>query len=373
MRIVHVIQGVFNASAGPTYSVAKLADELYLQGHDCQVSTIGAPPVAWPYRVPLVRYDGFMARQAGISLGLWRDLRSDSARPAILHGHGVWRASNLFPLFIHQHGAKIIVSPRGMLSEWSMRHKRLRKRPFWLTMQRPALNAANAFHATAQNEYEDIRRNEFRTPVIVLPNGVEIPERLAPSKRKQIVFMSRIDPKKGLDMLLPAWASVAADFPEWELKIAGPLGSAYASSMQRLARDLAAPRLEFVGEVGGANKRDFLSSAALFVLPTYSENFGIAVTEALAHGTAVITTTGTPWTMLDQRACGWCVDPTYEAVCAVLRAGMETPIEALTAMGLSGRAWMEAEYGWSRIGAQMCDAYQWLMHGGSPPACVVQD
>lgn len=373
-RIVQIIQGVFNPSAGPTYSVARLAEELCAAGRDCEVSTIGAPPLSWPYQAHLNRYDGWLERKAGVAVGQWRDLRRESARPCILHAHGVWRAANVFPLFLPtRHQATIIVSPRGMLSAWSFHHKRWRKMPFWLAFQAPALARSHAFHATADSEYEDLRQAGFRQPVAVIPNGVEIPELPAEARQRRLVFLSRIDPKKGLEMLIGAWNRLASEYPDWELVIAGPLGSAYANTIQQLATDTKAPRLSFAGEVTGDAKRRLLASASLFVLPTYSENFGIAVAEALAHGTPVVTTTGTPWHGLVARQAGWWVEPAQEPIEGALRSAMGLPLGELEAMGQRGRAWMQADYGWHQIGVQMGATYDWLQGEGDKPGFVRVD
>lgn len=370
-RVVQIIQGVHNASAGPTYSVARLATELHLRGSDCQVSTMGAPPQDWQWPVCLIRHDGQLTRLTGASLAQWLQLRSASSTPCILHGHGVWRGANLFPLWLPRlHPSKVVISPRGMLSEWSMQHKRWRKQPFWLTLQRPALNRAHAFHATAEIEFEDIRRLGFRQPVAIIPNGVDMPVVKDVVKSRRLVFMSRIDPKKGLEMLISIWARLAPEFNDWELVIAGPLGDSYATGIQQRGADSGAPRLHFAGRVAGETKRRLLAGAGVFVLPTYSENFGLAIAEALAHGTAVVTTTGTPWRGLDARNVGWCVEPLEAPIEEALRQAMTKPLAELVAMGLQGRQWMADGYSWVSVGEQMSATYQWLLDGGVRPDFV---
>lgn len=372
MRIQQIIQGVDNPSAGPTYSVARLADELHSLGHESSILTLGTQPASWPHPAPLRIYDGWLERNSGISLAMMYELRKLSAESCILHGHGIWRLANLFPLFINKDAsARLICSPRGMLSPWSMNYKAAVKRPFWHLMQKPALDRCHCFHVTAPVELEDIRRLGFRAPVTIIPNGVDIPplQNNTP-RRKTVVFLSRIDPKKGLDMLLPAWTSIAGEFSDWDLVIAGPLSGAYAESVQNLARKLNAPRITFAGQVLGEDKRALLAGASLFVLPTYSENFGIAVAEALAHGTPVITTTETPWTDIEHRSCGWCIAPNENALRDTLRAALSRPLPELHEMGQRGRTWMEYNYSWKHIADMMAQTYEWLLNGGQPPDCV---
>lgn len=375
MRIEQIIGAVHNPSAGPTYSVAMLADELHKLGHASSVLTLGPPPANWPHVAPLQVHDGWFERKTGISMAMLRHIRSLSAEACILHGHGVWRPANLFPLFVGRDPkARLVCSPRGMLSPWSMNYKASIKRPFWNLLQKPALERCHCFHVTAPLELDDIRRLGFRTPVTVIPNGVDIPQlRDDTSRMKTLVFLSRIDPKKGLDLLLPAWTSIADEFSDWNLVIAGPLTDSYAESVQALARRLNAPRVTFAGQVLGQGKRALLSGASLFVLPTYSENFGIAVAEALAHGTPVITTTETPWTEVGERHCGWCIPPNEDRLRETLREALSRPLPQLHEMGMNGRRWMERNYAWKHIAEMMEATYEWLLGKGNQPDWVTDD
>ena len=372
MRITQVIHGVHNPSAGPTYSVAKLADELHKLREDSSVLTLGQAPAEWPYQSPLKIHNGRLERLTGVSFSLIQEIRYLSQEARILHGHGLWRISNLYPLFLGRDvPARVIFSPRGMLSPWSMRYKALLKQPFWRLLQEPALRRCHCLHATAAVEFEDIRSAGLRGPVAIIPNGVDIPHLSRDTPRaKRVVFLSRIDPKKGLDLLLPAWTAIAKDFSDWELVIAGPLKDTYANSIQTLARKMATPRVIFAGEVLGEAKRALLSSASLFVLPSYSENFGIAVAEALAHGLPVITTTATPWTELDHRNCGWCIPPRENELREALRAALTLPLPLLHDMGAKGREWMQRSFAWETVATMMLYTYEWLLHNSARPDCV---
>jgi glycosyltransferase involved in cell wall biosynthesis len=160
---------------------------------------------------------------------------------------------------------------------------------------------------------------------------------------------------------------VANQFPDWELVIAGPLDSNYARRVESETRQSAAPRVSFVGGIFGEEKSALLHSARLFVLPSYSENFGNVVAEAFAHGTPVITTNATPWTDLDARGCGWSIAPNVEALSAALREAMSLPDEALDAMGLRGREWMASMFSWTNIVVDFEALYEWLSGTGTRP------
>ena len=152
--------------------------------------------------------------------------------------------------------------------------------------------------------------------------------------------------------------------------IAGPLDGEYPRTVQNLARQLNTPRIEFVGQVLGEEKRELLSTASLFVLPTYSENFGIAVAEALAHGTPVITTTETPWTEVKEKDCGWCITPDESKLKETLNQALHAPMQQLQEMGLNGRNWMEQDYAWPHIAEMMRETYSWLIYDTEKPSWV---
>ncbi|HLF97411.1 MAG TPA: glycosyltransferase [Methylococcaceae bacterium] len=373
MKIFQVIQGVDNLSAGPTYSVGYLSHHLAERKHETKVLALGTQPAVWPYASSLDIFSGTASRLGFPPWKAVRYVRQEMVRePAILHGHGVWRAANLFPLLVPAKApVKIVWSPRGMFTPWSWRHHALVKKPFWYALQKPALGRVDCFHATADSELEDVRRRGFRQPVAVIPNGVEIPDLAGTGKVGQrLVFLSRIHEKKGVHLLIRAWRTLADRYPGWELVIAGSVDSAYGQDMVRLAQEIGAPRLRFAGEVLGREKTELLAGARLFVLPTFSENFGIAIAEALAHGTPAITTVETPWTGLEARGCGWCIQADLPALERTLALAMNRSSEELEAMGISGRRWVAEDYGWQRVAGMMESVYRWLLGQGSRPSCV---
>ena len=248
------------------------------------------------------------------------------------------------------------------------------KKVFWPLLQRPALSAAACFHATADSEYEDIRRMGFRQPVAIIPNGIDIPELLPKAEKacRTLLFLGRIHPKKGLDMLLPAWRAVQGRFPEWHLKIVGPDNRGHLGEMQHLASKLRLERVEFSGALFGAQKWQAYRDADLFVLPTYSENFGLAVAEALASSTPAIATKGAPWAGLQQQQAGWWIDIGVDPLVACLEDALAQSADKLQAMGKRGRNWMVAEYSWKRVGQQIFDIYRWVLDRGNKPEWVIE-
>lgn len=368
--IVHVIAGVRDLSEGPTASVSRLCSELAGRGHDITLMTLYEPAAALDSRVhvevyPPLRLGGYL----GLAPQMWRRLRQRATKPAILHDHCLWRMPNIYAGWIASDpNIRLVVSPRGMLSEWALNYRRWRKRAaWWLLGQRHLLARADAFHATAESEAEEIRALGYRQPVYVVPNGVEIPELPASctmtGRRRHLVFLSRIHPKKGVDLLLHAWQALCAQFRDWDLVIAGPDNDGHMEEMRRLAKELALERVSFPGAIYAQAKRDLFLSTDLFVLPTRSENFGMVVAEALAYGVPVVTTKGAPWEELRARQCGWWVDVGALELGAALREAMSLSADERRAMGERGRNWMSDSLSWSRQTDALVQCYRDLWAG----------
>jgi glycosyltransferase involved in cell wall biosynthesis len=291
----------------------------------------------------------------------------------ILHNHGLWMMPNVYAGTVaRKHNLSLVISPRGMLSERAMQSGSVIKRLFWPLVQRPALAATTCFHATAESEYKDIRRMGFSQPVAVIPNGIDIPDDATKRRSglRTLLFLGRVHPIKGLDMLLPAWKAVQDRFPGWRVVIAGPDHDGYLSKMEQLAARLSLKRIEFVGALKGKDKWEAYRTADIYVLPSYSENFGMAVAEALAAGVPAIVSKGAPWQGLEDKQAGWWIDIGVDPLVNCLEEALSRTPDALAQMGSCGRAWMQTEFGWERIGAMMTHTYEWILKGGEKPDWV---
>lgn len=265
-----------------------------------------------------------------------------------------------------------VVSPRGMLSTWALAHSKWKKRLIWFWMQKRALEAATCFHATAESERADIRRLGFSSPIAVIPNGIDVPSepRQSPMSKRRLLFLARIHKKKGVDLLLKAWSNLESRHPDWILTVAGPDEEGYLDEMKKLAAALQLRKVEFTGPVYGEQKSNLFLSSDLYVLPTHSENFGMTVAEALAHGVPAIVTKGAPWQGLEDHRCGWWIDLSEDSLIACLDQVLAIDDPELRAMGERGRKWMLQQYSWSSVAEKMEHTYSWLLEGGEPPAWI---
>ena len=183
----------------------------------------------------------------------------DSDAPNLYHNHSLWMMPNVYACLAAKKFKKpLVVSPRGTLSSWAFGSGSRIKKLFWPFVQRPALGWTVCFHATAMSEYDDIRRHGFRQPVAVIPNGIHIPNNNNYIKKKNylrtLLFLGRIHPIKGLDILLPAWKVVQEKYADWRLRIVGTDSQGYLKKMKRLAQDLALERVDFFGPLYKQNK-----------------------------------------------------------------------------------------------------------------------
>lgn len=378
MRVIHVVPAITEEASGPSYSVVRLCESLIGTGVDVRLAALdwSSAPVSLPYlkTFPL----GLGSRRLGGSPKMrhWLKQEVTSGRVEIIHNHSLWMMPNVYAgNAVRDSRCRLMVSPRGTLSAWALGRNALQKKIFWHVLQARALRGAACFHATAESEFEDIRRLGFRQPVCILPNGIDVPplEETPKDTRRQLLFLGRIHPQKGIDVLLCAWKVVEHRFPDWDLRIVGPDNGGYLAEMQALAAQLRLERVVFPGPLFGEEKLRAYRAASLFVLPTHSENFGMTVAEALAAGTPAIVTKGAPWGGLEKQGAGWWIDIGVDPLVACFEQALATPPEPLAEMGRAGRKWMLRDYSWERIGAQLSMVYRWLLEGGETPPCVRLD
>jgi glycosyltransferase involved in cell wall biosynthesis len=293
----------------------------------------------------------------------------------VIHDNGIWRPFHLHvAIAALRTGTPRVISPRGALSPWALRQKLVKKKVAWLVYQQRNLAGATALHATSELEADEIRDLGFTQPIAVIPNGIDIPQVL-PQKSvggntRTMLFLSRIHPKKGLLNLLHAW-KIAGPGPEWQLAIAGPDEGGHKREVQKLVSALALERsVQFIGEIADEDKWARYASADVFVLPSFSENFGLVVAESMISSTPAITTTPTPWRELPRLDLGWSVDPEVPSLASAIREATAMSRTQLNAMGERAALWARPRFSWNDIAARMAELYEWLTAGGAAPSFV---
>lgn len=374
VRVGHVLANAADRAAGPAYSVPRLVRALVERGHQGCVSSLQPGPESWPF--PGVAHHTYAASpmmgRLGVSQPMLEGLKAHALTLDVLHSHGMWLMPNIYPAWaVRGKPCRLVISPRGMLAPGALQFSARKKDLVWSLWQKEAVEAAHCLHATSDLERDELRALGLRNPIAVIPNGVDLPASVLrrPRARRQLLFLSRIHRKKGIDFLLQSWKVIEGDFPDWDLVIAGAdFGDLPA--MRALATSLGVSRVHFPGPVYGQAKADLFASSELFVLPTRSENFGLVVAEALAHGLPAIVSKGAPWAGLEVHGCGRWIDLDTGALTTALRDLMKQSPAVLSEMGTRGRLWVTAEFGWQAIAQAMASVYRWLVGGGERPDCV---
>ena len=295
--------------------------------------------------------------------GQWTALL-EHLHPDIVHVNGCWLPTcAMAQLWAQKEGYKVVLSPHGMLEPWIIhRHYLTRKLPALILYQKKAVKRADHLHATACSERDNLLKLGYNDKVSVIANGIDVESIAMKStwaRRMELLFLSRVHVKKGINYLIEAVARLKEELCGYVVRIAGEGDAAYIDSLRTLATRLGVGEMiRFEGGVYGERKWQLFREADLFVLPTHSENFGIVVAEALACGTPVVTTTGAPWADLHEQGCGWWTEIGTEPLVQALRAFLSLTEADLERMGRAGRRLVEDKYSARQVARQMHEMYE---------------
>lgn len=369
--------GLFTSARRLTQSVA--GHGVSARVHALRDADSAEDAVAWG-SLPLDHFDVRGPAQLGYSPGLARSLAV--ADHDILHQHGIWQGfSASVRGWGRRTGGPVVISPRGMLDPWALSNSAWKKRIAGFLYENGNLRHAACLHALNESERLSMRRLGLRNPIMVLPNGIDPPPARTdapapwsgkvPDGARTLLFVGRIHPKKGIDLLLHAMAAGVPGGDDWHLVVVGWHQGGHAAELKAQARTLPiASRVHFLGPLYGDAKWSALRHADAFVLPSHSEGLPMSVLEAWAAGLPVLMT----------RACNLPEGPAAGAAIEVetevgaLHEGLAQlialPDEERRAMGEAGRQLVARRFTWEGIGAQMRDTYHWLLAGGAAPSWV---
>jgi glycosyltransferase involved in cell wall biosynthesis len=370
LTVVQTVVSLDRAASGLSAAVSNLADALeeagsrvtvvFTAGGNASQSALPRRASAAPVRA--FRVGGRTIWAKNFSAAIRR--AAQGADRKLIHDNGLWTVTN----FLAAHCAALermplVISPHGMLEPWALEYRPWRKKLAWALGQRAILKRAAMFVVNSEKEAHSVRRAGFKQPIAIVPLGVSMPVRRSVHAEKapirQILFLSRIHPSKGLLLLVEAWSRVRP--PGWKVIIAGPDEIGHRAQLERaIAERHLTDGFEFVGEVSGERKEKVFWSADIFVLPSYSENFGLVIPEAMSYGLPVLTTKGTPWAVLESIGAGWWVEPNIDGIESGLRGAVAATREMRAAMGQAGRKYAENHLTWQSAANKATEAYDWL-------------
>ena len=381
MRILHVIGDLAPASGGPAKAGFEMARALARRGHEVAIYTtdFGQPPEGAREQIrDGVRLRYFPLQAPRIWLSSW-PMRAALARDLpgfdLLHLHSLylfhdWAAGNL----ARRIAKPYIVRPHGSLDPYIFRRHRLKKLIFDLWFQNRVLAGASAIHYTAEEEMHLAEPYVHGAPGVVIPNGLDPSDyaNLPPKgsfrarhpeigNRTILLFLSRINFKKGLDILAKAVGQLAQE--NLHLVIAGPDGGYLAETRRFVAEAGIGDRTTFTGMLTGQDKLAAFADASLFILPSYSENFGIAVVEAMACGVPVLISDKVNiWREVVADGAGHAAPCDAHAFAHEIAVMLAEPRE-LAAMSGAGRSAVARRYDWSVIAQRLESVYAAIVAG----------
>lgn len=384
IRVLQVAESLEPRFGGTAVAIRQLINELTAHGVD--VTILLLEPLAGDCslhpRVRICVCNSLIGRRLGFAFQLQQDLAS-RANVDVVHIHGLWRLHyTQIARVAQKEGVPVVLSTHGMLEKPALQHHGLRKRMARTLYQDRILRGVQCLHATTTLEADTLHRFGFGTDVAVIPWGIDIPfarkATLMPTSnarsRRIAFFLSRFHPIKGLDLLLAAWTAVERDFPQWDLVLAGYDENGYRMQVEDLARSLGIKhRVIFRGPLRGDEKDTAFAEAELFLMTSRSENFGLAIGEAMARGLPVITTTSTPWSSIGDWGCGWYVEPNVQDIVQALNESLGQPSSRLREMGQRARELVAKKFSVASAGEAMLDLYSWLAKHGPRPKFIRRD
>ncbi|MGK7896156.1 MAG: glycosyltransferase [Xenococcus sp. (in: cyanobacteria)] len=267
-----------------------------------------------------------------------------------------------------------LVTPHGMLEPWALSYKNWKKKHYYDFVEKPLLQKAKAIQTLASSEAKKIH-NLSLSHTVTIPNGIHIQEYQSLPDPKifyqqfphtlnktLILFLGRIDPKKGLDLLAPAFAKIQQNFPNSHLVIAGPDSISFMPTVESYFKEQACrDAVTFTGMLTGNLKLAALAAADLYVAPSYSEGFSMSILEGMASGLPCIITTGCNFPEAAEAKVAHVVDINSESIANALINCLQNPQQAKQ-MGIEARQFIFNNYTWDIAAQKLVKLYQEILN-----------
>ena len=389
MKIRHfLLYGTLDPKyGGPTYSIPIQC--VGTQRLGCQMSfVVSESSKPWEGKlidegVEMINLpDPKSSLEHSFAVPLFKYLKKCEDYPDIIHIHGVWMPEEHYAAsFARKHNIPYVINPRGDMETARMNYnwlKKIKKMLAWKMYSQNDVENAACIITTSQQELEGVRKLGVKTPIAIIPNGIELnafPKEVVHKHgdKKVLLFLSRINPIKGLEFLLEAWSKLPSYLlSEWELHIAGNSDPKdYICSLKEKVKKLSIQdTVKFIGPITGEAKLQKYQNSNLFVLPTLNENFGNVVAEAMMCECPVITTTNAPWSCLNEDKCGWWIDLSIENLQKTLVDSMSLSDEERHELGKKSRECIIMRYSAESVAKKTYRHYKWVLGLADKPDFV---
>ncbi|MBK1833644.1 glycosyltransferase [Roseibacillus ishigakijimensis] len=287
-----------------------------------------------------------------------------------IHGHGLYVYPNfVFGREARRQGKSLIYHIHGFFDPWILGRSKIKKGLVNLLFEKRNLDSVSFIRALTNKEELQVRGFGYRGPIEVIPNGVDLEEidavspeealhaRFDKKRPKRALFLSRLHPKKGLDILIESWAGLGEVGKDWELLIVGPNEGGYQSEIEKMIKERnLGEQCRIMPPVRGLEKHRVFQSADLFVLPSYSEGFPMAVLEALANRKPCVVTSECNVPEMYEEGAVWQCLPNAESFRASLQEALGCGDSERQERGAIGRKMMEESYSWQSVARQLDSA-----------------
>lgn len=385
MKILHVIPAVGSVYGGPSVAALSLCQSMAQQGIQVDIVTtdrngrdrLDVTLQTWieqeHYRIQY--FPCWYLNDYKISLSLTQWLLRHIRDYDIVNTHAIFSYSNLPAHWACQrYQVPYVMNPHGMLETWALAYKSWKKNMYYTFFEKPALQKASAIRVLVLDEAASLKRLNLQTSLTIVPNGIWNQESSVefdaqtfyqqfPKTRGKtlILFLGRIDPKKGLDLLATAFGQVHQQFLDTHLIVAGPDNIGFLPTAKTYFEEVGcADAVTFTGMLTGISKQTALTLADLYVAPSYSEGFSMSVLEGMNAGLPCIITTGCNFPEAAMAEAAHVVDIDAAAIAQALIHCLKYPNEA-KAMGDRARQFVLENYTWDKIATQMIEVYQSIL------------
>lgn len=385
MNIIHIIENLDNSYGGPARSVPLLVKYLNkldvknkiftIKVYEKEINTILETSNIDVIKVPL---EGI--KKIKYSSKLEDEIIKEINQDTIIHVHTVWT----YPAYIgykiaKKHNLPFIVSTRGTMYKWALNQSKLVKSLAMLIFQKNMFKTADIIHITESNEKKALEDLGIYNKIALIPNGMELDNKFDgldndilnkinyDTSKKYIMFLGRIVHNKGLHYLINSYTKLKAKYIDIEILVVGEVeDKKYFNGIKKVEG------AHFLGALDGMEKHTLLSISSLFVLPSRTENFGMAIAEAMSYKIPVITTTGTPWKEIKDKDAGWWVELSQVNIDNALEEALHCSKKELKAKGCKSFDIIK-HYTWDKQALKMKQTYENILNNKESKQCIYWD